>query len=119
MTLSTSSTSGERILEAALNRCLPRYQISVRATRVGDIFASVILQDYPQCRGDGPTVVDALRAARQGYNHLLDCRAGWMIQAALTEGYPRASFELQAASGPPDGPQTATRERTGAICRER
>jgi hypothetical protein len=106
-------------LEAALNRCLPRYEISVRATRGGDIFASVILQDYPQCRGDGATVVAALRAARQGYNHLLDCRASWMIQAALPEGCPRASFQLQAGSGPADGAQTATHERTGAICRER
>jgi hypothetical protein len=44
---------GERILEAALNRCLPRHEIFVRATRVEDIFTSVILQDYPlQCRGD-------------------------------------------------------------------
>ena len=66
MTLSTGNTSGERILEAALNRCLPRHEIFVRATRVGDIYTSVILQDYPQCRGDGPTVVDALRAGRPG-----------------------------------------------------
>lgn len=110
MTLSTRSTSGERILEAALNRCLPRHEISVRATRVGDISASVTLQDYPQCRGDGPTVVDALRTARQGYNHLLDCRAGWMIQAVLSEGCPRESVELQAGSGSPDGAQKNTHE---------
>jgi hypothetical protein len=93
MTLSTRSTSGERILEAALNRCLPRHEIFVRATRVGDIYTSVILQDYPQCRGDGPTVVDALRAARQGYNHLLDCRVSWMIQAAVPEGCPGGAVE--------------------------
>jgi hypothetical protein len=45
-----------------------------------------MLQDYPQCRGDGPTVIDALRAARQGYNHVLDCRASWMIQTAQSDG---------------------------------
>ena len=40
MTLSTRSTSRQRILEAALNRCLPRHEIFVRATTVGDIFTS-------------------------------------------------------------------------------
>jgi hypothetical protein len=106
MTLSRANRWGGRNLEAALNRCLPRHTISVQATRAGDFFVNVMLQDYPQCRGEGLTLVDALRAARQAFNHLLDCRVSRTVEATLAEGCLRGRVELQATSCPLDGPAT-------------
>jgi hypothetical protein len=106
MTLSEVSKFGARDLEAALNRCLPRHEISVQATRAGDISIIVLLPDCPQCRGEGVTVVDALRAARQEFNHLLDCRVSWMGEATLTERWPRGPEEPQVRSRPLDGRAT-------------
>ena len=34
-------------------------------------------------------MIDALRAARQEFNHLLDCRVSWMVEDARTEGTRR------------------------------
>jgi hypothetical protein len=52
----------------------------------------VNLHDYLQCRGQGLTVVDALRAARQEFNHLLDCRLSCMVEAGLNEGARAATW---------------------------
>jgi hypothetical protein len=107
MTLSGISRCGARDLEAALNRCLPRREIAVRATRAGSMSINVFLPDYPQCRGEGVTVVDALRAARQEFSHLLDCRVSWMVAAILTEGHLRGCVEPLVRYTPLDGHTTA------------
>ena len=103
MILSGPGRYGERDLEAALNGCLPRREICVQATRAGNMSIIVLLPDYPQCRGEGPTVLDALRAARREFNHLLDCRVSWTVEAALAGSCPHTYAEPQVRRNPLDG----------------
>jgi hypothetical protein len=69
--------------ERALNRSLPRHQVT-RSQSPGQVFA-VQLLDYPQCRGEGNTVSEAMRAVRRQFNHLRDCRVCWLIDDLLAD----------------------------------
>jgi hypothetical protein len=62
----------------------------------------VLLPEYPQCRGEGPTLLDALRAARQEFNHLCECRVSWRVEEALTDEHPRGCLEPHGRSSPLD-----------------
>jgi hypothetical protein len=68
----------------------PDYDLSVEwiATREQPIAGKsenvvVTIAAYPQCRGTGKTISEALKAARQEWNFLHDCRAAWAVETLL------------------------------------
>lgn len=66
-------------LEDALDGCMGRYRFSGAHM----VPVSVTLDDYPQCRGEGNSLADALRDARSQFSVIQDCRGSWVVGELL------------------------------------
>jgi hypothetical protein len=68
-------------VDAALNACLLE-MCSCQLDASHDAEFVVTLIDFPQCRGEGATIGDALQRARYEFGCLRDCRAAWQLDSA-------------------------------------
>ena len=69
-------------LDRALNEGLPPYRLGRSTSDSHEAFV-VTLCEFPQCRGEGFSVSEAIRDARYQYGAILDCRAAWKIDGLL------------------------------------
>lgn len=69
-------------VEAALNACLLE-SCSCQLDASPDAEFVVTLIDFPQCRGEGDTIDEALQRARYEFGYLRDCRTAWQLDAVL------------------------------------
>lgn len=72
-------------LDGALNAELLKYTVRLIPRRPRDGFI-VTLADYPQCRGEGPSVSEALSGARALLGVMRDCRLAWKLDELLQQG---------------------------------
>jgi hypothetical protein len=77
-------------VETVLNRCLPAFTVALPARGESEDVV-VTFTAYPQCRGTGKSVSEAMIAARKQFNFLRDCRAAWVVESLLDD----------PATGPP------------------
>jgi hypothetical protein len=81
-------TLDDASIEAALNACLLELCSCQLDASPGAEFV-VTLVDFPQCRGEGATISDALQRARYEFGYLRDCRAAWQLDAVISPDLPR------------------------------
>lgn len=70
-------------IEAALNASLLEL-CSCQLEASHDAGFVVTLVDFPQCRGEGPTIDAALQQARYEFACIRDCRAAWQLDAVIS-----------------------------------
>jgi hypothetical protein len=80
--LNTLDDTNTLDIEAALNACLLEL-CSCQLDASHDAGFIVTLVDFPQCRGEGATIGDALQQARYEFGALRDCRAAWQLDAVI------------------------------------
>jgi hypothetical protein len=82
-------------VESALNHCLPTFTVALpRAGESPDFVVTITA--FPQCRGTGKSISEALSAARQQFMFLRDCRAAWAVEALLDEAAVRLVGAIDA-----------------------
>jgi hypothetical protein len=80
--VSQTSVDSETLVEDVLNKGLPKYTLSRRA-RGNQAWFVVTLLDYPQCRGEAPSVSAAVREARAHLSAIRDCKLVWKLDEML------------------------------------
>jgi hypothetical protein len=85
---SNSGAGAMDSVERALNHCLPAFAVTLPRAGESQDFV-VTITAFPQCRGTGNSISEALSAARQEFNFLRDCRAAWAVEALLDEAAVR------------------------------